>query len=82
MPLRDILRDAFSPLLATLAMALVVLAVQQRLPPWPPVLQLATLVLCGAISFAVVLAAMSGPRLLQDLHWLLRPRHNATTETS
>jgi len=82
MPLRDILRDAFSPLLATLAMALVVLAVQQRLPPWPPVLQLAILVLCGAISFAVVLAAMSGPRLLQDLRWLLRPRHNATTGTS
>jgi len=74
MPLRDILRDAFSPLVATLAMAVVVLTVMMHLPPWHPVPQLAILVSCGAISFALVLTAMSGRRLQQDLRWLLRAR--------
>jgi O-antigen/teichoic acid export membrane protein len=82
MPMRVILRDAFSPLLAALAMSLAVLAVHERLPSWNPVLQLAILVLCGAVSFAVVLAAISGRRLRRDLRWLLRPSGDATTETS
>jgi hypothetical protein len=43
-------------------------------------LQLAVLILCGAVSFFVVLAAMSGRRLQQDLRWLLHARGNATTE--
>jgi O-antigen/teichoic acid export membrane protein len=80
-PIGVILRDAFSPLVATLVMALVVLAVL-RLPPWHPVLQLAILVLCGAVSFAIVLAAMSGRRLQEDLRWVLGPRRDATTEIS
>jgi O-antigen/teichoic acid export membrane protein len=82
MPVRVIVREVFSPLIPTLVMALVVVVLLLRLPPWHPLWQLATMVLCGAISFAIVLAAMSGPRLLQDLRWLLRPRDNATTETS
>ena len=75
-----VVRDAFHPLMATLAMAVVVLAVLHRLPPWNPVLQLAILVLCGALSFSVVLGATSGRRLRQDLRWLLRARADATPE--
>jgi O-antigen/teichoic acid export membrane protein len=83
MPLRVIIRDAFSPpLVATLAMGVVIFATQGRLPPWYPLVQLAVLVLCGAVSFFVVLAAMSGRRLQQDLRWLLHARGNATTEIS
>jgi PST family polysaccharide transporter len=81
-PIHVILRDAFSPLVATLVMGLVVLAVLLRLPPWHPVVQLAVLVLCGATSFAIVLAAMSGRRLQEDLRWVFGPRGNATTEIS
>lgn len=80
-PMRAILRDAFDPLVATLAMALVVSVVLQRLPAWNAVLQLAVLALCGSVSFFMVLAAISGHRLLRDLRWLLRPRGTATAET-
>lgn len=79
---RVIVRDALPPLIATLAMALAVSTVLQRLPPWNPVLQLAVLVLCGSISFSIVLAAISGRRLRQDLRWLLRSRGDTSAETS
>jgi O-antigen/teichoic acid export membrane protein len=79
-PVHVIVRDAFYPLVATLAMAVVVSALLYRLPPWDPLLQLTVLVLCGAVSFSLVLGAISGPRLWQDLRWLLRSRGNATAE--
>jgi len=76
-PMRVIIRDAFSPLIATLAMALVIVVALRQLPPGHPALQLAILALCGGISFAAVLAIISGQRLREDLRWLLKSRRNS-----
>lgn len=78
--MRSIAGEAIPTLVATLAMAVAVSALLRRLPPWSPVLQLAILVLGGAITFFIVLAAISGRRLQQDLRWILRPRGDASAE--
>jgi O-antigen/teichoic acid export membrane protein len=80
-PVRVIMRDSVSPLAASLVMAVVVFGVLKQLPPWNPLLQLAILALCGAITFTVVLSVLSGDRLRQDLRWLLRPRREARSES-
>jgi O-antigen/teichoic acid export membrane protein len=70
-PLRIIGREILCPLIATLAMAVAVIALAQRLPAAHPALQLGAKALCGAVTFALVLASISGRRLWQDLQWLL-----------
>jgi PST family polysaccharide transporter len=70
-PIRVIAREILSPFIATLAMAVAVMGLMQRLPPWNPALQLSALVLCGCVVFVMVLALTSGRRLWQDLQWLL-----------
>jgi O-antigen/teichoic acid export membrane protein len=70
-PIRVIAREILPPLVATLAMAVAVTALKQRLPSWNPALQLSTLALCGFVVFALVLALISGRQLWRDLQWLL-----------
>jgi len=70
-PIRGIAREVVSPLVATLAMAVAVTALMQRLPAWNPVLQLCALALCGFVTFAAVLALISGRQLWRDVQWLL-----------
>ena len=70
-PVRSIAREVACPLVATLAMAVAVTALLPKLPPWNPALQLTVLALCGMVTFAVVLALISGRQLWQDLQWLL-----------
>jgi PST family polysaccharide transporter len=66
-----IVREIVSPVVATLAMAVAVTALMQKLPPWNPLLQLSALAFCGIVSFVAVLAVISGPQLRRDLQWLL-----------
>lgn len=70
-PIRVIGREVVSPLVATLAMAVAVTALMQKLPDWHPALQLFALALCGIVTFGLVLALISGRQLWQDLQWLL-----------
>lgn len=70
-PVRVILREVVSPLVATLAMTVAIIALMQRLPAWNPTLQLSALALCGVVIFALVLALISGRQLWGDLQWLL-----------
>ncbi|HWE74833.1 MAG TPA: lipopolysaccharide biosynthesis protein [Stellaceae bacterium] len=70
-PIRAILHEIASPLVATLAMAVAVIALTQRLPAWNPALQLSALALCGVVTFTVVLALIAGRQLWRDLQWLL-----------
>jgi PST family polysaccharide transporter len=69
-PVRAILRETVPPLVATLAMAVAVIALGQRLPAWNPGQQLSALALCGVVTFTAVLALISGRQLLRDLQWL------------
>lgn len=80
LPLRQILQEMGSPLLATLAMAIAVAALAQPLPHWPPPAQLAVLIAGGALSFVLALAAISGRRVLEDVQWLLAANHNVSPE--
>jgi PST family polysaccharide transporter len=70
-PLRVIAREVVSPLVATLAMAVAVTALAQKLPAWNPAVQLSAVALGGFVTFALVLALISGRQLLRDLQWLL-----------
>jgi PST family polysaccharide transporter len=70
-PMRVIAREVVSPFVATLAMAVAVIALMQKLPAWNPALQLSSLAVCGFVSFALVLALISGRQLWRDLQWLL-----------
>lgn len=70
MPMRIIVREILPPLVATLAMAVAVTALKQRLLSWNPALQLSTLALCGFVVFSSVLALISGRQLWRDLQWL------------
>jgi PST family polysaccharide transporter len=70
-PVRVILHEVVSPLVATLAMAVAVIALTQRLPAWNPALQLSALALCGFVTFTLVLALIAGRQLWRDLQWLL-----------
>ena len=70
-PIRGMVREIVSPLVATLAMAVAVTALMQKLPPWNPILQLSALALCGFVTFVCVLALISGRQLRQDLQWIL-----------
>jgi PST family polysaccharide transporter len=79
-PVAQIVRETSAPLVATLAMAVGVLALERALPDWPPAVGLAALVLAGAISFGVVLAAISGRRVWADLQWLFAPHRAAEPE--
>jgi len=69
--MRVIAREVAAPLVATLAMAVAVAALMQKLPPWSPALQLSALALCGFVTFTLVLALISGRRLWRDLQWLI-----------
>jgi PST family polysaccharide transporter len=73
MPIRIIAREVVSPFVATLAMAVTVTALMQKLPAWNPALQLSALALCGFVTFALVLALIAGRQLWQDLQWFLAP---------
>jgi polysaccharide transporter, PST family len=78
---RVIAREIAAPCAATLAMGLVVAAVLQRMPPgWNPFLQLSVAVVCGLLSFAFVLAAISGRRLREDLQWIWAPNRSVGGE--
>lgn len=79
-PLRAILRETLSPLIATAAMAFVVSALLQRLTVWDPLLQLSIAGLCGFLSFSLVLAVISGRRLREDLQWLFGPTRKIGAE--
>jgi PST family polysaccharide transporter len=79
-PARVIAREIAAPLVATLVMALVVATALQRIPSWNPLLQLAIAVLCGLLSFASVLAVISGRRLWEDLQWMLGTNPNVGSE--
>ncbi|HEY1979801.1 MAG TPA: lipopolysaccharide biosynthesis protein [Xanthobacteraceae bacterium] len=79
-PVAQIVRETSAPLVATLAMAVGVLALERALPDWPPAVGLAALVLAGAISFGVVLAVISGRRVWADLQWLFAPHRAAEPE--
>jgi O-antigen/teichoic acid export membrane protein len=70
-PVRVILREVVCPLVATLTMAVAVTALAQKLPAWNPAVQLVALTLCGFVTFALVLALISGRQLWRDLQWLL-----------
>jgi O-antigen/teichoic acid export membrane protein len=70
-PIGVIARELLSPFVATLAMAVAVTGLMQRLPSWNPALQLSALSLCGFVVFVLVLAITSGRQLWQDLRWLL-----------
>jgi O-antigen/teichoic acid export membrane protein len=70
-PIRLIAREIVSPFVATLAMTVAVTALMQKLPAWNPALQLSALALCGFVTFAAVLALISGRQLWQDLQWLV-----------
>jgi PST family polysaccharide transporter len=71
MPIRGIAREVAPPLVASLAMAVAVTALMQKLPALNPMLQLSVLALCGFITFSLVLALISGRQLWRDLQWLL-----------
>ena len=71
MPIRVIAREVVSPLVATLVMAVAITALAQKLPAWNPAVQLSALALGGFVTFALVLALISGRQLLRDLQWLL-----------
>lgn len=79
-PVRHVLHEALAPCIATLAMAVVVLALLQRLSGWNPVAQLAFLSLAGMVGFVSVLVAISGGRIWRDLQWLLGASRNAEAE--
>jgi len=70
-PVRVIAREVVAPIVATLAMAVAVTALMQRLPAWNPALQLSVLALCGSVTFVLALALISGRQLLRDLQWLI-----------
>jgi O-antigen/teichoic acid export membrane protein len=72
-PLLVIAREILSPLVATLAMAVAVTVLNQRLPTGDTALELSADVFCGAVTFAVVLTLISGRQLWQDLRSLLAP---------
>ena len=72
-PIRIIAREILCPLIATLAMAVAVTALKQRLPTANLALELSALALCGAVTFGLVLTAISGRQLWRDLQWLLAP---------
>jgi PST family polysaccharide transporter len=72
-PLSTLLGEVTPPILATGAMAAVVAVVGRQLPPARAEFDLAALVLCGAATFAIAFATISGPRLMEDLKWLLGP---------
>ena len=73
-PVWVIAREILCPLIATLAMAVAVTAMRQRLPVAGPALQLAAEALCGAVTFGLVLTLISGRQLWRDLQWLLAPK--------
>lgn len=79
-PIAAVAREAVSPLVATLAMALVVSALLRRLQGWNPALELAIVIAAGALSFALVLAALAGRRLWEDVRWLLSTNRNVEAE--
>lgn len=70
-PVRVIAREILCPLIATLAMAVAVMALKQRLPIANLALELSALAVCGALTFGLVLTAISGRQLWRDLQWLL-----------
>jgi PST family polysaccharide transporter len=70
-PIHAILHEVVSPAVATLAMAVAVIALTQRLPAWNPALQLSALALCGFVTFTAVLGLIAGRQLWRDLQWLL-----------
>lgn len=77
-----ILREALAPVVATLAMAVVVLALLQRLSAWSPAAELGIIILAAVASFGVVLVTISGDRLWRDLQRLLGAGRNAEAELS
>jgi O-antigen/teichoic acid export membrane protein len=79
-PVRVIAREVVCPLVATLAMAVAVVALLQRLPHWNALMQLSLVALCGVISYSLVLALLSGRRLWQDLRWLLASNRDVGSE--
>lgn len=81
-PVAAVIREALAPLIATLAMAVVVLALLQRLAAWSPAAQLAVVIFCAAITFALVLLAISRDRLWRDLHRLLGTHRDPKAELS
>jgi O-antigen/teichoic acid export membrane protein len=78
-PLWTLLCELTAPILATAAMAAAVAILDRQLPPARAGVDLAVLVFCGGATFLIAFAAISGPRLLEDLKWLLRPSDRAVT---
>lgn len=76
-PVRYILREALAPFIATLAMAVVVLAVLQRVSALSPGAQLVIAMVAGMVGFIGVLVAISGGRLWRDFQSLLGTNRNA-----
>jgi O-antigen/teichoic acid export membrane protein len=72
-PMKMVARDTISPFVATLAMAVVVLAILRQLPAWGPWLQLLAVIFCGSVSFVLVLAGISGRRVWEDAQSLFAP---------
>jgi O-antigen/teichoic acid export membrane protein len=79
-PLHQIARETYKPLLATLAMTISVITFAQHLPNWPDILQLIAMILCGVTSFTLVLAVISGRRVLEDLQWLFAAKRGVPAE--
>jgi O-antigen/teichoic acid export membrane protein len=72
-PMRTILREVISSLVATLAMAVAVVALMQELPAWNLTLQFSAVALCGVVTFTLVLVLIAGRQLASDLQWLAAP---------
>lgn len=70
-PVWTFLSEITAPILATAAMAAVVVILEHQLPPARAGFDLAVLMLCGAATFPIALMTISGPRLVEDLKWLL-----------
>jgi len=72
-PLWTLLCELMAPILATAAMAAVVAVLDRQLDATRAGFDLAVLVLCGAATFAIAFIMISGPRVLEDIKWLLSP---------
>lgn len=84
-PRQQLLRELAPPMLAALAMGVVLTAVLAGASSWTPWLKLLAVVAAGFSSFIAVLAALSWRRLEGDLQWLLsllakRPASSAQIE--
>jgi O-antigen/teichoic acid export membrane protein len=73
LPVRAILRETVAPIVATLAMAIALVAAEHRLPDWNPLVQLPVLILCGVAVYTFALSLIAGRQILGDLRWLLKP---------